>query len=380
VASLRPDLPQPLCAAIDRCLEKEQDKRFENGEALAAALDPIRASRREVSPAVRMFQLQATQAVRMLLIVAMVGSSMTISVTRQDEGMAILFAVITITVLWALLVQVVGRARYLLTVGYTFEEVRDGLDVILAERAEARAQERANPRARKREANRVRIMIASFVLSVSGLWFVRRFMREQIGPHSFRVGPLAMSAAAVCASLFGVGVALLMTNQARSSGIDTALVRLWQSRVGRAAFRLAGWRLDREGGSAPSAHSAASSAPLALISALPSAARRDLGHARARIEQLEKTLHALAERQRDLEGALADAGSSTPTTDPALRSRRDELVNGLSAARDQAIVKRDRLASALENVRVQLLRLKSGVGVAADVAAELNAAETVASA
>jgi len=48
-------------------------------------------------------------------------------------------------VLWALLVQVVGRARYLLTVGYTFEEVRDGLDVILAERAEARAPGAGEP-------------------------------------------------------------------------------------------------------------------------------------------------------------------------------------------------------------------------------------------
>jgi len=218
------------------------------------------------------------------------------------------------------------------------------------------------------------------VLSVSGLWFVRRFMREQIGPHSFRVGPLAMSAAAVCASLFGVGVALLMTNQARSSGIDTALVRLWQSRVGRAAFRLAGWRLDREGGSAPSAHAPLRPHRLPLISRFR-VRRAAISGTRARASNSsKKTLHALAERQRDLEGALADAGSSTPTTDPALRSRRDELVNGLSAARDQAIVKRDRLASALENVRVQLLRLKSGVGVAADVAAELNAAETVASA
>lgn len=380
VASLRPDLPQALCAAIDRCLEKEQDKRFENGEALAAALDPIRASRREVSPAVRMFQLQATQGVRLLIIVGMIGFSMFTSVTTQDEGLAILFAVITITMLWALLAQMVGRARYLLSVGYTFEEVRDGLGVILAERAEARAQERANPRARKREANRVRIMLASFVVGSGGLWFVRTFMREQLGPHSFRVGPLAMSAAALSASLLGIGIALLMTNQARSSGIDNAFVRLWQSRAGRAAFRLAGWRLQRDGDFITPAQSAATSAPLVLISSLSGAARRDLGNARHRIEQLEKALDALAGRQRDLESALTDAGTSTPTTDAALRSRRDELVNGLSVARDQAIAKRDRLASALENVRVQLLRLKSGVGVAADVAAELNAAESVANA
>ena len=55
VASIRPDLPQALSAAIDRCLEKDPASRFESGEALAAALDPMRAARREVAPAVRMF-------------------------------------------------------------------------------------------------------------------------------------------------------------------------------------------------------------------------------------------------------------------------------------------------------------------------------------
>src|SRR5258708_39649974 len=135
-------------------------------------------------------------------------------------------------------------------------------------------------------------------------------MREQIGPHTYRIGPLALTAAAACASLIGIGIALLMTNHARSSGIDTALVRLWQSRVGRAAFRLAGWRLEREGGDAAPTHSAATSAPLALISALPGSARRELGNSRARIEELEKTLHVLAAHQRELGSAIADAGSA----------------------------------------------------------------------
>ncbi|HEV8410861.1 MAG TPA: serine/threonine-protein kinase, partial [Gemmatimonadaceae bacterium] len=246
VASLRPDLPQALCAAIDRCLEKDPAQRFESGEALAAALDPIRSARREVSPALRMFQLQATQTIRVLLIVTLIGSTMFRSVISEDEGMAMIFGVIAITVMWAVVAQIVGRARYLLTAGYTFEEVREGLGVIVAERDEARAQELANPRARQREAARMRVMIISFLLSISGTWLVLTFIREKVGEHSYHTGILGLSILAVCASLFGIAIALLMMNPARSSAIDKQIARLWRGRVGRAVFRLAGWHLERE--------------------------------------------------------------------------------------------------------------------------------------
>jgi serine/threonine-protein kinase len=381
VASLRPDLPQPLCAAIDRCLEKEPAKRFEHGEALAAALDPIRAARREVSPAVRMFQLQANQGVRAFLIVLLLASLTFNGVSPEDDGDKLLVAIVSATILWGILAQLVGRARYLLTVGFTFDEVLDGLGVILAERAEARAQERANPRARKREDQRTRVMLIAFTISILGIWLALG-MRVKVSEHMYHSGPLAVSIAATSAALFGLAIALLMMNQARATVVDRQIVRIWRSGVGRAVFRVAGWRLDRDDDAGVPSTSAGTSAPLALISALPGAVRRNLGDARGRIERLEKTLLSLAERQRELERALADAdaGGATPTTDAALRTRRDELVNGLSVARDQTITRRDRLVSALENVRLQLLRLKSGVGVAADVAAELSAAESLANA
>jgi hypothetical protein len=107
--------------------------------------------------------------------------------------------------------------------------------------------------------------------------------------------------------------------------------------------------------------------------------RKGLADAKTRIEKLEAAQHALAGRQRDLESALADAGSATASSDPALRARRDELVGGLTSARDDVIAKREKLGGALENVRLQLLRVKSGIGSVPDVANELRAAETLAS-
>jgi serine/threonine-protein kinase len=377
VASLRPDLPQPLCAAIDRCLEKDPSKRFESGEALAAALDPMRSARREVAPAVRMFRLQAAQAVRAFLIVVLLASVMVRSADPTDTGAQLLTVIIAVAVLWGILAQLVGRARYLESSGFTFEEVRDGLSVILAERDEARAQERANPKALRREVRRNRVMFLSFVASIGGIWLVLARMRTRLPDGSYTIGIPGTAIAAACAAMFGIAIALLMMNQTRATLLDRRITALWRGAVGRAVFRVAAWRLDRGGDVVASAASAATSAPLALIEALPGPARRELGDARARIARLEAMVRSLSDRLRDLEGALADAAGASQATDAILRARRDEIVSGLSAAREETMRRRDRLVSALENVRLQLLRLKSGVGVAADVVTELGAAEAL---
>ncbi len=247
VASLRPDLPQALCAAIDRCLEKEPAKRFESGEALAAALDVMRASRREVSPAVRMFQQQATQAVRAVFIVVLMTSVYLDNlVWAKADAQFILILVVAVTVLWGIFAQMVGRARYLMTLGHSFDEVRDGLGVILAERAEARAQEFANLRARQRAKRATRIMLAAFALSIAGFVFVIRVMRVSTGVGTYRIGMGGFGILAVCAALFGIGIALAMMNPGRSNGIDRQIARLWCSGAGRAVFRLAGWTIERE--------------------------------------------------------------------------------------------------------------------------------------
>jgi hypothetical protein len=281
VASLRPDLPQALCAAIDRCLEKEPAKRFENGEALAAALDVMRGSRREVSPAVRMFQQQGNVAVRSFFIVIMMTSVYLDSIDwAKADAQFLLVLLLAVTVLWGIFAQVVGRARYLLTLGHSFDEVRDGLGVILAERAEARAQELASAKARARGARTTRIMLAAFLVGIAGAAFVIRFMREPTGPDSYRIGYSGFAVLAACAVLFGIGIALAMMNPARSNGIDRQIVRLWSSGAGRAVFRLAGWTLEREA------------------------------------TQLQRELRTLNAKRRALEGELAVVSGEVHASDP----------------------------------------------------------------
>jgi len=376
--SRRPDLPQALCAAIDRCLEKDPTKRFENGEALAAALDPLRQSRREISPTVRLFHQQLQQVTRVVWIIVLM---VAVAVARAEYSFdRTLPAILGGAVIWGLITQLYGRARMLLRTGFGFDEIRGGMQAIQQERVEASAVERLDPTSRIRQSRMKRLMIFCYVTGVGGFIFVFKNLRVHVAEGRYSISPAGGVILISCTVLIGLGMALLMMNQSRASAVDRMITALWSGPVGRGLFRAANWRLHRDGVNAPGGVSAGSAAasPLTIIAALPAAARRDLRDAKTQITRLTAVMIALAEREHSLEAALAEAGDTTPGTDPTLQARRIELVRDLATARLDATAKRERLAAALENVRLQLLRLKSGLGSAADVAQELSAAAGIA--
>ena len=376
--SLRPDLPHALTSAIDRCLEKNPAARFENGESLAAALDPLRSARREIAPALRVFHSQVSSVTRVAWVVFLFTLWMMLTTKSGGDLDHLIFVVIGLAVLWGFAAQLTGRARYLQRNGFHFDEVSESIRRVLAERDEARAEERSDPIARMKERRRIWMMLASFVYGLGGATFVFKTFRHQIGPQLYATSRPGVIILASCALSFGIGLALMMMNSSRATGVDKIVGKLWTGAVGRLVFRIAAWRL----GTTPNVANSSTNltaGPSTLVAALPVAMRKSLGNARQQIDQFELALAALGERQRSIEGALGEAGSATPSPDPAMESRRAELLYDLTRAREEAAAKRERLAGALENVRLQLLRLKSGIGSAADVAQELRAAEGVAS-
>jgi len=114
-----------------------------------------------------------------------------------------------------------------------------------------------------------------------------------------------------------------------------------------------------------------------VVAGLPAALRREIGVSRSRIERLDAAVHALKERQRELDAAIAQANGGTPAGDPEQRARHHALLKDLVQARDDAVARGRKLNGALENVRLQLLRVRSGVGTTADVAAEVRSAEAL---
>ena len=378
VGPLRPDLPPALCAVIDRCLDKDPATRFESGEALAAALDPLRAARREVAPALRMFQVQAMQASRAILIIALLEVVYNNRISGQSFLDQLLPVIIGAAIAWGIAGQMIGRARLLLSTGFTFEDARSGMVAVITERIEAHAQELADSRARKRAARRLWIILGGCLYSVLAfVWAVKR-TRTLIAPDIYRVSLVGVFLIMSAAVAIGLTLALIIMNSSRVTAFDRFVTWLWSGPVGRVVFRLAARGVTSFAGGSGAALGSTASSPRVILTSLPPSMRRKLRDAKSRIETLEGVMHDLAGRQRSLDDAIAEAGAGVLGGNQALRSRRTELVDDLSKARTDVIARRERLAGVLENVRLQLLRVRSGVGSPADVAAELNVADVVA--
>ncbi len=378
VASLRPDLPQALAAAIDRCLEKEPAKRFETGEALAAALEPLRASRPEIAPALRLFQVQAVQGFRALIILAFLEFFFLARPLGNGNGDFLLPIIIGAAVAFGIISQMISSARGLLRGGFALDHATAGMRAIVAEQLEARALDAADPYIRRQQSGRRRTMIAGGIYGVAGGIWVLFVMRTKTGPDTYTIGLAGSLVLLSAAIMLGLSLSLFVMTWSRATMLDRVVAMIWRGPFGRFAFSRAERGLRRRlAGVAPSA---ATSSVQALIADLPNDRRRSLGDSKQRVQKLERVLAGFDERRRSLDEAIAQAGAPTPTGNgaaSALNSRGAELRDDLANARRSVIARRERLVGALENVRLQLLRLKGGVGSSADVAAELAAAEAI---
>jgi hypothetical protein len=162
---------------------------------------------------------------------------------------------------------------------------------------------------------------------------------------------------------------------ASSGRFDRRLHRLWTGRIGKALFRLGSWRLDQE--PATSAQSPGTRGALTLLDTLPSDARRRLSKARLVLEQLEGELEKLERRDHELEAAASEAKVNAPTLQGVSNDRQRALLDDIERARRQAGERRVAVLTALENVRLALVRVKSHIGTSEDVERELAEAGRV---
>jgi chromosome segregation ATPase len=123
---------------------------------------------------------------------------------------------------------------------------------------------------------------------------------------------------------------------------------------------------------------------VALLRNLPPAARERLDDAGDVIERLQSRIRRLREREDELDTALSQAGDprAALSRDVAgagrtLVERRIELTKELEQARREVAGRRASASAALENIRLQLLRLHAGVGAPSDLTADLETARAI---
>jgi len=136
---------------------------------------------------------------------------------------------------------------------------------------------------------------------------------------------------------------------------------------GTVLFRIAGWRLPASASRAVAAPER-ERGPAAVLAALPSERKRGLGDVSAGIDRLQAESARLDVRMTQLELTLQEARSGvTPGTESTGEATRSAFAAEADAALRTARSRSVAIASGLEAVRMQLLRLKAGLGTAEDV-------------
>jgi hypothetical protein len=175
------------------------------------------------------------------------------------------------------------------------------------------------------------------------------------------------------ANLITVACAVVVGDQVLSVERGRGRVRFWEGAIGRTLFRVAGLGVRRTSRGAVTVDQRTEVAicfsALALFDRLPKETRNGLGDVRSTLERLERDAGALRLRQREVKRLLLDSaddvvGARLSTTEQSLGRKYADVI------------------TALEGIRLGLLRLHAGVaspeglttdlGIAADLGTRLG--------
>jgi len=365
VTSAAPGLPPAFSAAIDRCLAREPEARFADGEALAAALAPPP----EVRPALP-HSLRAWLAAQNPLLIpylAWSGLFGTLAVANAIAWLSgnrgadpLLLAMITAAPLLPVVGFHLNQARRQFRAGHSLADLRTALDIARREQAETEASVADEVQTTAHRALRIATvgsagwLAATFGLLASGVI------------HERNVGMFVVLAPLFSTLLLGaVSNALdvqFIPTRIRRSWQTGVRERLWNSRLGEwFAHRLrAPERSQLAGASAFRATEAALGvAASQLFAALPQAYREQLAGLPAIVEALEaRAVEARAEVE--LVAALV---ASSGADSEVVAARRNAAATHLAES-----------VAALEGIRLDLLRLHAGAADLAPLTTLIDAA------
>ncbi|MEZ4588910.1 MAG: serine/threonine-protein kinase [Gemmatimonadales bacterium] len=371
VARVAPGLPAALAAAIDRCLARDPDERFPDGEALAAALAPPADARPALPPTLRAWLSARNPMLAPYFAWSGVLGTLTLAnlvawVTgnRPDGPADILFlAAVTAAPLLPILGFHLHQARRQFRMGHTLADLREALEVARREREETDAVGGGERESVLHRMLRLATAGAATWLAVTFALLLMGVVHErELGP-AFIVAPVltALSLVAISNALDVQFVPAALRRWWQGGIRD----RLWNGRLRRWLARLLGApeRSRVEGAGAFRATEAALGLAAAdLFAALPEAYREQLAELPATVAALEaRAAEARAEVERL--AALAAEGPTGRET--------------LAAARKAAASRLGESVAALEAIRLDLLRLHANAADLAPLTTLIDAARRI---
>ena len=371
VATVARGATRPLAAAIDQLLAKEPAKRFATGEAVADALAQSLEKREEIPVAMRVF-LDQKRNIPLFVMPAMGALWMASSIVPMmgnETGPA--FALMALGAA-AILVPagiLVSRLRRVLRQGYGPD------DIVAAARAlQDRQREEflydfgATPSVRERLFRGLTVAgLTAGVVGIVGLVTLRSTGEELFGP---------MAVAGVYAAALG---GIIGSNWRRlRQGKMSRMGKIWNSKIGRGLARLASFRLGQRAIPAdrPTELGIAMSAE-SLYEGFGKPLQKSLGDVPGVLRGLEAHARAMRARMADLDASIQEAQRSPGARASGASGVQDKLLEDLRAARAQAETRLSEVVTALETVRLGLLRLHAGAGSAESITQDLAAARAL---
>ncbi len=383
IAEHVPGISARMANAIDRCLAKDPALRFANAEDLADAVDVAVVSRREVPPAIRNFVTSSSELTHniiwisyfQLFFAVLAGlDALTPAALARDVWLAI--AAIALVVEPIPVVGMLSQIRKFLKSGYTREDLVDAWKRALPADQPDGLLEHARVPGSIERASRVAVPLGWAVMIGSAA----------VGGFSSGNAGLALGSVGLMSAFIG-GVVSLWRHDDRTELSRRLAGALLQSRVGRWAFKLAGVGLDRSSLASLGTHRptelALGMAVDSLFDALPKTTRLILSELPSVVKRLQADAMKMRQRVEQLNDVVTQTDIRVHSTshplaeNHALAQRRDSLDRELSMARDAA---KDRVAdavTALETIRLDLLRLTAGAGTLENLTTDLADARAV---
>jgi serine/threonine-protein kinase len=241
VATLRPDLPPALAAALDRLVLKEPAARFASAEALVENLESAQLAGPDVPLPVRLLAQDLAQlglVTIFILIIALQAQQLSMLRGRADLDIA-LPAVFLVAVLWGRFATTIAAARRVVEAGFAPSDILAGFGRLLDERESERARLRMRPEVRRRRRFSVRMFVGMIVTALLLIAVAMR-SRVEVAPGLYRV-PRPMVVMLVSAAiLLGMALIGLLRTPFRATVGERLFRVVWMGWLGRTFLQLAG--------------------------------------------------------------------------------------------------------------------------------------------
>ncbi|MGH7646340.1 MAG: serine/threonine-protein kinase [Gemmatimonadales bacterium] len=384
LASVAAGLPRRLAQVIDQCLVKDAEGRPQSADELVQGLGRVLEQRRELPVALRVFvkrgsRIHAGAALLYLWLLSWMSGAVAAFLAPPGLRALLGWGMFLTGVILVPLSRLVARARRLLRSGFGQQDLELGFRTELEHGREERAYEYGVGPSRYERVVRV---VAVIGLGTAAIALARAWTGLGAVGGWWTLFGLSVTS--------GLGATLLAVRRLQERrDIETLLwSRLWKGRFGRWLFALAGWglpagRLPSSGTHRPT-ELALGMAAEKLFEELPKETRAQLRELPEVLHRLEDDARRMRARLEELQDALAgtgDGGRGTGEADvpsASITERRDRVLQDLIAERDLVQQRLRDAVTALETIRLNLLRLHAGSGSVQRVTTDLGLARDVA--